>query len=391
MPVYTLVLRDAQRERVMEIEDFAQLEMRARFNDVGTFALELPAGSAAARRATAADGLIVERDGVVVFSGPITGHARRWSDRESVVTLRGVDDTVHLRDALARPVPDGPPYDAAEADVRTGVCSTVQRAYVAANIGPGARWATPGLVLGADANAGAIVTGRARFVPLLELLQSLALASAAAAGAEPGFRVVQAGTALEFQTYGVADRTAFVILSPLLGNLTAFEYDMDGPEVNHVVVGGGGEGTARLFVEHEEPGSQATWNRRVQAFRDRRDTDDPVELAQAADEELAEKAERAALTVSPVDTEAVAYGRDYWLGDRVTVVVTQDGATPEAAPEPLVEVQDIVREVRITLTPDGAERVEPSVGTPASGRANALRAGAAQRQLARRLSVLERR
>jgi prophage tail gpP-like protein len=111
-------------------------------------------------------------------------------------------------------------------------------------------------------------------------------------------------------------------------------------------------------------------------FKDRRDTDDPAELQQAIDEELAERAERAGLSISPVDTEGLRFGVDYDLGDRVTVMV--DG-TP---------VRDLLREVKFTLTGEG-ETVTPTVGTPSHPGA-ALGIFEQLRRLRSRVSGLER-
>lgn len=386
MARYALVLRDAARRRVLEVDHFARFEATLRFNDVGGWLLDLPAGSVAARAATTAMGLIVERDGATLLSGPIIGQRRRWAERESVLTLTGADDMVHLRDAVARPVPDGPPYDAADHDVRSGVASTVLGAYVAANVGPGARWSVPGLVVGADPVVGTPVTGRARFVNLLELLRELALA-----GGDLGFRVVQAGTALAFGVSAPRDRTATAVLSPLLGTLAGFEYAVDPPEANHLIVAGGGEGVLRVFVEQDDPDSIAAVARRIVRFRDRRDTSDPVEMAQTAAEELATGAARTSLSVTPLDTAGLAFGRDYGLGDRVTVVVTEEDGVTDPRPTALATIQDVVREVRLSLTPERGEEVAPLIGTPQSQAAGAWRVLAARRELGERLSALERR
>lgn len=382
---YRITLRDAARRRVLEVDHYTQLDVQLRFNDVSGWILNLPAGSPAARAATTQMGLIVERDGVTVLSGPVTGYRRLWSDADSAVTLTGADDILHLRDALARPVPDGPPYDTAEQDVRSGTASTVLRSYVAANIGPGARRAVPGLVVGPDPVAGNDVTGRARFPVLLDLLKDLALS-----GGDLGFRVVQVGTALQFQVYTPVDRTRTVILSPLLGTLAAFEYAVEPPTTNDVVVAGGGEGTARVFLEREGADSQEAFKRRVQTFRDRRDTSDPAEMGQTADEELAQGAARTSLSVTPIDTEGIQVGRDYWLGDRVTVVVTEEDADQDARPAVLDQIQDVVREIRLTLTPDRGEQITPTIGTPETQALNAQRVLAVVRGLAERVGGLER-
>jgi hypothetical protein len=363
-PRWTVFVRDAARRRVLQVDDYQSLAMTRHFNGVGEWQLEAHPASAAGLALVPGTGIVVLRDGEPWFSGPLRPHRRSWGDQGSRAVFAGPDDMVYLRDRLAYPVPTGPPYTAAEHDVRTGACSTVLRGYVDANAGPGANpeRRVPGLTLAADPLVGGTVTGRARFDGLLDLLQGLAVA-----GGDLGFRVLQteAGV-LSFEVFAPVDRTVTAVLSPMLGTLRGFEFHVDPPETNYVIVAGQGEGTARAFVERGDSASVLEWGR-VESFRDRRDTAVADELYQAADEELAEKAQRAALAATPIDTEQVRYGVDYDLGDRVTVVVTRERSTTVSSPrdlEPLVTMQDVVRAVRVRLTPDRVEEVEPVVGTP---------------------------
>lgn len=392
MSNYALYVRDADRRTMAEVDHFTRLDLELRFNEVGTWAIDVPPGGDAARRLAPGAGLIVVRDGETLLSGPVRAQRRSWSDERSLATFSGPDDAVYLRDRLAYPVPSGPPYAAAEADVRTGVASTVMRAYVDANAGPGANpeRRVRGLALGTDPLIGTSGTWRARFVGLLELLQSIAVAAG-----DLGFRVVQAGTDLEFQVYQPVDRTRTAIFSPKLGTLRAFEYAVEPPELNYVIVGGGGEGTARLFVERGDPDSIVEWDR-IESFRDRRDTTASDELSLTADEELTERAVKTSLSVTPLDTDGLAFGTGYGLGDRVTVVITRETSIVDPALETLTEMQDVIRGIHITLTPDGAETVQPIVGTPDGpdpspdlGAVRQILQG--QRRLDERMSRLERR
>ena len=110
-------------------------------------------------------------------------------------------------------------------------------------------------------------------------------------------------------------------------------------------------------------------------FRDRRDTTDSAELEQTIDEELGERAASTEVRMQPVDTASIAFGTDYGLGDRVTVVV--DG----------VPIQDLIREVRILLN-EGGETVTPVIADAAYRGASILPTVS---ELRRRLSSLERR
>lgn len=250
------------------------------------------------------------------------------------------------------------------------------RQYVDANVGPSAKTDRQLLTLAADPLVGGTVTGRARFVPLLELLQALALVS----GNDLGFRVVQVGTDLQFQVYTPADKTGRDVFSKALGNLREVEYVIDATELaTYVYAGGVGEGTARTFDEFPDPPAIVTWGRQ-ERFLDAREAANATELRQAITAHLAERAERTELRLAPVDTDALAFLTDYALGDKVRVVF--DGAV----------IDDVVREVTLKLTRDG-EEVLPAIGTPGIPVAAGLvrRAVNGLRTLRSRTSVLERR
>lgn len=371
----TLFSRDATLRRTGQVEDFRSLTMPVRFNRTSTWLLELDARSPAVALLGRRDGLIVERDGMTLLSGPVVSINRESSGDRDTVTVTGVDDTVWLERRLALPVPTGPPYTAVEYDDKSGAAETVLRHFVDRNLGPGATVPRrlPYLTLPADLARGTSVRGRGRFHTLLELLQPLALA-----GGDIGFRIVQVGMGLQFQVYVPADRTATAVFSRELGNLAAYSYALTAPPADYVIVGGQGEGTARAFVEG---GTQADIDvyGRIEQFRDRRDIDTVETLEQARTEALEELQPPTSLSISPIDTAAVAFGREYALGDRVTVLV--DGE----------QIRDVVREVTLTLTPDRGEQLTPLVGTPGATSPSVLALFGKQERQDSRLSRIERR
>lgn len=345
---WTIYVRDANRNRVAEVDDYQRLELALRFSDVSAWTLHIPANTAVATELLKQGaGVEIVKDGTTVLSGPRTRRLRQWSADEDRLELSGPDDTVWLARRLA--YPEAPALTTATDayDVRTGVCETIMRQFVDVNAGPSADSTrrVSGLTLAADGTRGTSVTGRGRFHTLLELFQNLALA-----GGDLGFRIVQSGTDLEFQVYEPSDKTATVIFSEEFGNLRSFDYFEQAASANFAVVGGGGEGAARTFTTGGDSSSINTWGR-IETFVDQRHTTDATELAQARDETLDQESSRTGLRIEPVDTGAVTYLTDYTLGDKVTVVV--DG----------VSIQDVVREVHLTLDVDG-EAVAPTVGTP---------------------------
>ena len=329
--------------------DYQSLSMVPRFNNPGSWELDVDASSAAADLLTWGTGILVTLDGVSFFSGPVTKMGRKWTPSGDRRTVTGADDSIYLARRLAYPEAPALTTGTSAYDARTGVASTVMRGYVDDNVGPSAdaTRAVSGLTLeAADPLLGASVTGLGRFQPLDELLRELALA-----GGDLGFRVVQEGAALEFQVYDPADRTGTVIFSSALGTLSAYDYSEDGPSANWIVVGGAGDGAARAFSSGGDGASIARYDR-IEAFVDKRDTGDTTQLAQARDEALTQNAEQTSLSATPVDTGAFRFGVDYGLGDRVTVMV--DG----------VALQDVVREVHVKLDPTAGQSVIPVIGTP---------------------------
>ena len=370
-----ILARDSDLNRLGEIDDFHSLTMPLRFNRTSTWQLVLDGASPGAALLALAGGLIVERDDVTVLSGPVTQIVREMSGGRTTVTVSGTDDTVWLERRLALPVPSGPPYTSAAYDIRSGIAETVMRAYVDSNLGPSAVAARrlSGLTLAADGLLGGTVYGSARFGTLLELLQGLALA-----GGDLGFRIVQSAATLMFEVYEPADRTSTAIFSVDFGNLLGYSYQQTVPFANYVYVAGSGEGTGRMIVEGGDATSLATYQR-AETFRDRRDTDDTATLEQQRSETLEETQAQTALSISPIDTAAVTFGTHYNLGDRVTVVI--DG----------VPVQDVVREVSLSVTPDRAEVLTPTLGTPGASSPQVPALFDAVRRQGRRLSFLERR
>lgn len=365
-------LRDESLRRTAELQDYVTLTVVLRFNAPSSWVL-------VTRTAEPLDvaGIVVVRNGVTLLSGPLTGQEQASQGGQVTRTLSGQDDTVWLRRTLALPVPTGPPYTAAEYDDRTGPAETVLRGYVDSNLGPSAQAGRrlPYLTLPADLGRGGQVRGRARFHVLLELLQELALA-----GGDLRFRIVQTGPGqLAFEVTEPVDRSGTALFSPELGNLAGYAYSRTDAAADYVIVGGQGEGTARAFVEGGAP--TPSMRRRSETFRDRRDSADPAVLAQARDEALAELTAKTELSITPVDTAAVAYGLDYQLGDRVTVEV--DG----------VRIVDVVREVTLTVNAERGEQVVPVVGTPGASNPAVpdLFSTAALARQGRRVGNLERR
>jgi hypothetical protein len=403
--MYNIYIRDSNFRRIGEITDYTKLDLIPRFNAVGTFAIDLPTDSSAAKELIKPKyGIIVKKDGKTIFSGTVNSPKRSFSSSGDTMIFSGKDDNRFLAGRLAYPVPSGD-FSLFDYDVRTGNAETIMKQYVDYNCGLNALSERRILTIETDTGLGNRVTGRARYDILLDLLSSLALT-----GGGLGFRVVQVDDTLQFQVYQPSNKTRSAFFSPLLGNLSSFDYESTAPESNYVLVGGGGEGKARIIKQKGANVSIAKYGR-FESFVDQRDTTDTDELTQSMDEELTNKAEQNSFNFTPIDTPQLAFGRDYGLGDKVSIVLTQpnevvtketiysfisfyqtttqDITSIQKYQEKLDVIQDIVREVKISITQDG-ESISPMVGTSDSNNNAILGIFDKMKKLGKRLNKLER-
>ena len=174
-----------------------------------------------------------------------------------------------------------------------------------------------------------------RFKPLLEEVQQLAKSGGITFGTE----MDDNGT-IRFRQYEPVDRSRYIRLSEDNDALGEWSMERTRPEVTKVLVAGQGEGDARTLVLME--GNQNDWGVNRLVFQDRRDTDELAELQQAGEDTLLDNAETATISLDLVDTPDMEFGKDYLLGDIVTVQLA-DGAT----------IVDGVQQVELDYTAQG--------------------------------------
>lgn len=374
-------VRDANREQVCDLDDFASATFVQQFNDVGGWLIKgIPVGSRAATALVPGSGILAFRNGELIMSGPLLFPTINWSADGNTLDASGASDDLALWARLAYPDAPSLNLNADYSDDRSGAAETVMKQYVDVNLGPGAnstrQWG--GLTIATDLVRGSAVSYTARLDVIGDVLTQLALA-----GGGLGFNVEQDEdtTDLVFDIYQPSDRSATARFSPALQNLLSYAYGRKAATTNFAIVGGGGDGTLRTFVTSADNTSIARWAMRLEGFVDQRQTTDLTELAQAGEEELEDHGDQVSLDIEPTDTAAVSYGTSYRLGDQVGVVI--DGAV----------VVDVVRSIQFTLARDG-ERIRPIVGTPGAVEAGTSEAQALdvllQRMegMARRLSRL---
>ncbi|MEV1109931.1 hypothetical protein AB0I95_14910 [Micromonospora sp. NPDC049751] len=328
----TVEVRDKSLARIGQIRpEELDLELSDLHNNVGTWKLKLAAEHPLAdvlRRP--GSGIIVTGPADVLFSGPTVKPENQATatDPAGLITIEGVDDTVLLADALAFPQPSNanPETQTQAHDTRTGPVETLMHQFVSANIGPGAPAArrasgllSAKLTMGANLGRGPTTTKSARFPVLGNLLSELA------ATANLGFRIVQRGTALVFETYAVTDRSAEIRLDIRNNTLAGHKVAISPPGSTRAIVAGQNEGVDRQFLQvttAESLAGESDWGRRIERFVDQRNTDKVEELRQAGLERLADDgASTLAVQVVPMEDSAMDFGIHWNVGDKVGVVV----------------------------------------------------------------------
>jgi len=344
MNQWDLYVTNRVGSRVAVIDPYETAEVNARVNDITTWQVILPSDTEAGQLflTDSFARLEVSLDNAAWRSGPVTNIEREVSLDGDMVTVTGVDDTVWLARRLAHPQPGtaAPPYSTTAYDVHTGNVAQVLAELVRVNAGPSATATrqVPGLTVPVPAAAGPAVSVSARWQNLLQLCQDTARP------AKILFDVVD----LEFRAYAPPARG--VIFSTGLETLAGWKMTATAATANKAVVAGAGVGAARLIREASNSGSIATWGL-AETFQDRRDTSDTAELDKAAAEALAAGVIPTTVVFVPLDTEGQQFGRDWALGDTVTVRAGN------------LTVLDQIREVHVELDETGAT-VIPSVGTP---------------------------
>ncbi|UDG78651.1 minor tail protein [Microbacterium phage PhunaPhoke] len=315
--------------------DDLQLKMQPVVNGVGSWSLTLPAEHRAVPYLrTPGSGIIVTnlRTKVTLLSGPTSKPSKRATSADPVgmVTIAGLTDDRLLWDGLAFPNPSlADPLASSQSranDVRTATGENLMRQYVAYNIcgthAPAGRlggFRNKLRLEPVNTNLGFPSTRRPRFDILGDLLVGIA------AEQNLAFRVVQVGSDLIFEVYAPTNRTDTIRLDINNGTLQEQNVEFAPPEVTRMVVAGQGEGTERQFLQMSTADSttaEADWGLIIEEFKDQRNTDVVDELEAAALERLNEAGfTKVAVKATPANETTMIFMTDFFLGDRVSVVI----------------------------------------------------------------------
>ncbi|MDC2953393.1 siphovirus ReqiPepy6 Gp37-like family protein [Streptomyces gilvifuscus] len=357
-PDLTVQVRDDNLSIIGVVDDFTSLTLTPRFNAVGAFVLNISADSPKADLLVPGNGLVIRRGSTVLMSGPI--REPNWSRSDSdggkgTLTINGVDDMTLLAGTTCWPNPTAAAGSQTDPvyKVVAFAAETAMRTLVNLNIGPGAQASRKisNLTLAADGGHGLPIKKQlTQFDTLLTVLQDIAKTSGL------GFRIVQVGSSLQFQVYEPADLTATAKFSFGLGNLTDASYTVTAPTCTKAIVVAGGNTSARVVTvaTRADPAFPGPW---IEQFVDKTDVDSAAtdltdQVNQAANEALTAGAAQGNLTMTPIDTPRLQFGRDYTVGDRVSCQVRDDF------------ISDVVREVNITFDAQGGYVAKAVIGPP---------------------------
>lgn len=377
MTSWHLYVRNAAGAIVGEVDDFTALHAIVRWNALGTWQIDAPRGSKLDQLLAPGGGIALYRDDDLVIAGQSDPITRRMTDTgERTITAAGRDDAAILAELRALPDTDNlPAAQTVLYDVRSGPAGTVIGELLDDNL---ARWITRfGDLVDVVAYAyGSIVTARARFQVLSDLVHDLA--NEGDIGLVAGWdRTTGKAT---FTIVQPTDRSTSIVFSEERETLLSWEYTTAPPTCTRAFAAGQGDGLDRTIVEASDFDIETIWRRRVESWVDRRDTKDASELSAAAGNAVADGTAGSSIRATVTDRADQQWLTHYQLGDQVAVAV--DGVT----------FVERVRAVDVTLSADGP-LVRPVIGPagqPLGTGAAVDRLFGRVRTVTRRVELLER-
>lgn len=314
---------------------------------------------------------VLNYQGAFMSSGRVTSWVASGTSRTALYTFQLEDDWALFKDTLGWPDPASPVSDqtASEYDTRTGPAESVLKGIVAANLGHLVNGAD--ITVAPDLGRGSTITVQNRFHPITDRTMPLV------DGAGIGTTVRQEGAGLVVDCYGVI--TYPRALTEEAGVVREWSGSSADAKATRVVVGGQGEGTARVFRLRVNADAEADCGYTVEQLRDATDVTTDTELDQRGDDFLVENGPTSGLSVKLSETAAFRYDPTGVNGIRVGDLVTlQVGATPV--------VTDVLREVTVSWSVDQGLTVTPQVGERSNDPTQTL--ARAVRTLARGLRTL---
>lgn len=364
---------------------WSSLECDLNFNAPAAGTVTLPASPEVMAQLQPGNRLVLIRDGGIWCAGPMESpQSFTWdTDANSgvgTVTCGFSDDLARVAGYLTYQNPAAAfsgqdPDGTVVRSIASTNAETIIRTLVNENCGPGAGAARriERLVLDTIAGVGSSTSISTRFEALLDVCRTVASTDGL------GFRTQQVGDQIKFGVYAPADRTATARFSQALGNLRSLSYSLVAPTATAELVQGGDPSTATGVYVEIDSGAAADWYR-IEKLQDQSGVVDDAdgELTQAGTVALQDDNPQSSLATVTVDSDDLKAGRDFQLGDKVTVVLPTG-----------LEVADVVRTISLSADPDGGEVVTSVIGN--QDQSTAAATIRVIRDLSRRLGRLETR
>lgn len=355
------------------LSGWSKLTLVERHNSPDTWSVTGPASTMSIF--SPGSGSILDRNGEQITSGSAIGIQRGAAKNENgklieTATVTFAEDLKKVGDRIVFPTPSFNLTSTVSSfpdayDLRTGPIETLIIGYIRSHAGDLAQVdrRVPRLRVPASLGRGGTTQVSGRLDYLNVLLPDLAEAG------NLRIRVVHTedgtGTWLDLTIDEVADVSDDIRFgtadSASAGIIEEWDYEIRAPEATRVIVAGGGEMTARDFLQLDELASETLWGAAVEKLIDQRQvdpttTDKQSELARAAQEALDEGKGLVKVSFAPVLGPDLEYRRDVRVGD----IVGYDLPGLEPA-------EDKIREATTTVTIESGqptERVQVVVGTP---------------------------
>jgi hypothetical protein len=241
------------------------------------------------------------------------------------IILSGADYLGIIANRIAYPNPSvaWSSQTASSADAVSNMkLETAIKHYVNNNLGPGAISARRQnlLDIGADSARGAAVSYTVKFgsgvdLNLLDLIRSLI--AQAGSGNAMGVQVTRNPSThrILFDVYIPRNLTGKAWFSESLGNLTAINFSLLDPTITNALV----QGSGTNFIE-KVASLRTPWNV-AENFIDQSGETDVNNLNTAAQQALLQGATGPTMNVVTSDTPFLTFGRDYGLGDMISIEV----------------------------------------------------------------------
>lgn len=386
---YRIEVRDKDLNRIGEIDTWIQLDMVVQFCDQGSWKLLVKNGTPQADLLQQGGGVAIYQDGVEkpILTGQIEDFQTYWtvqqhSSKGSVFVGGKTDNKLAFsRLAFVDPAKTVAQQHSTILDVRIVKKATNLLIWEELENAMGPSALTDREVLGinlgtAPAPVGALRSDSLRYDVLGEKFSEWC------SDKKTGWQLLYNPNTktIDLDVYTPRDLSKEIRFSPELGNLREYVWTLSAPKVTRVIVACQGQGVDRYLYQKIDAAAEAEWNLQIEQFIDRRDlpimtnqidgspmkanddvTDEEFATAleameQAATDALKEGEKSGNFQIYPIDTEQIQFGRDYFVGDFVTVDI--DGT----------EYVDMVREVNITVDDGGnAVTVSPKIGEQGSG------------------------